>query len=182
MGSFLESLKQLLLQFRPWSIILPWEQGIRIRFGKHVRDMTPGVWLRIPFVDQVYQQSVRLRSEAMSCQNVTTRDGKTIFLASQVSFAIGNLRLLFDTLQHVESTIINRAAQAIATYIQTHDFVDCRPECIAQSVTASLDFRQYGLDQVTIGITDYVVTKTYRLLSDQRWGDRGERVNNLPTA
>ena len=87
-NTFQEMLKQFGRLFRWWIIVLPWDQAIRVRLGKHTRVLGPGVYWRIPYVDLVFQQSIRQRSARNDMQTLTTRDDRTISLASQMIFEI----------------------------------------------------------------------------------------------
>ena len=42
-------------------IVAPWEQALRIRLGKRVKLCKAGCYLRIPFIDRIYRQSIRRR-------------------------------------------------------------------------------------------------------------------------
>ena len=46
-------------------VVAPWEQALRIRWGKTATLLKGGVYLRIPFIDRIYRQSVRKRTSEM---------------------------------------------------------------------------------------------------------------------
>ena len=72
METFTALLKQIGQIFRWWVIVAPWEQGLRVRAGKHVLLLKPGLHVRIPYIDQVFIQSSRLRIVHLAMQTVLT--------------------------------------------------------------------------------------------------------------
>ncbi len=60
MNSVFEFIRRFAEVFIWWTVIQPWEGAIRVRFGRWVRTLTPGLHLRIPYADSVYRQTNRL--------------------------------------------------------------------------------------------------------------------------
>jgi hypothetical protein len=173
-SSFLGSLRSLLTW---WVTVAPWEHAIRVRCGKHVHTLQPGIHLRIPGFDRVYVQSVRMRAADLPLQTVTTADAKVITLAGVLQYSINDLRLLYDTLHHAEDTVVNIATAIIAEYAATHAFNECTPAKIQQHVDASIDLAQYGLGGAKCSIVDYAVVKTYRVIKDERRMGYGDSLS-----
>ena len=73
-----EFLEYIFNAFKIWVIVQKWEAGIRVRTGKHMKKLKPGVHFKIPYFDSVYVQEVRLRIVSMPTQTITTKDGLTI--------------------------------------------------------------------------------------------------------
>ena len=70
MTEFIALLRTATEIFRWWVIVQPWESCLRVRLGRHVALLAPGVHWRIPYVDQAYRQSVRLRIAHLPTQTV----------------------------------------------------------------------------------------------------------------
>ncbi len=164
-----------------WTIVAPWEAGIRVRLGNRVATLGPGIHLKIPHLDQIFKQTVRMRVTTLQLQTITTLDGKTITLCATVGYCISDIALLYNTLHHADETIRNITAGHIAKIVRSCELNHCRPEKIEQAVNADLNLRQYGLDTVTVRIVDFAAVKTYRLLSDQRWMS-GDLDTTVPVA
>ena len=47
--------------FKIWVIVQPWETGLRVRAGKKVKNLSKGMYFRLPYFDSVYIQESRLR-------------------------------------------------------------------------------------------------------------------------
>ena len=87
-NQIIQFIKQL---FSWWFIVTPWEQAVFVRLGKNVKVLHGGFYFKIPFIDQVYIQSIRLRAIDMPIQTISTKDGKTITIKSVMNYAINDI-------------------------------------------------------------------------------------------
>ncbi len=154
-----------------WVLVNPWEQALRVRLGKHVRELGPGIHFQIPFVDRVYLQSIRFRMCILQSQTITTLDNKVVTLAGVVGYVIEDLRLLYDTLHQPEASIDGLICGAIADYVALNPASECCASKIATSVIEEVDLGQFGIGQILIRLTDLAFVKTYRMITGDgtRW-------------
>lgn len=160
-----------------WVTVAPWEQAIRVTCGRRVTLLSAGMHRRLPFIDEIYKQSTRLRLIDMPIQTVTTRDGQTITVGGNVGYVIRDLRALYNSLHHAEGTLRNLAAARIAEYIHGHVLEDCTPQLIQAATTDALDLDRFGLAEPRIDITDFAIVRTYRLIMDARWSVGGDALS-----
>lgn len=175
---FIEKLRQLLLW---WVVVTPWEQAMRVRTipwrRQRVKKLPPGIHLKLPMVDQVYKQSVRLRTVSLPIQTLTTQDDQTLTLSGVFGYSISDLQLLYDTLHHAEDTIRNKAQSSIAQYVQSNPKVSCTPERVALNACRGLDLKKFGLDCGELELVDFAYVRTHRFITDTKWGNYGDVLN-----
>lgn len=155
--------------FQWWVTIAPWQQGVRVRFGKHTTLLQPGVHFKLPLFDTVFMQPIRLRSQYVGSQTLTTVDGKSISLASAIQYEIVDLLTLYRTLHNAHDTIEQKVQGVIADYIVTCRLESLRPDVLNEHLHAALDLSKYGLRVHQFDVTNFVVVRTHRLIS----GDLG---------
>jgi hypothetical protein len=173
-SSLLDLFKQFTDLFVWWTVIQPWEQGIRVRLGKHRTRLTPGLHVKIPHLDLIYRQTTRRRYTQFGPNTVTTRDGHTITIAGAVGYSIKDLDKLYNGLQHPEDSLHAMVSGRVSEYITTHDLADCTPEMIVSRVRPHLGLTKFGLRNEHFVLNTYARVKTYRLIMDQHpgtWGD-----------
>jgi len=176
-GGLIELLGKLL---KWWVVVTPWEQAIRVKFGKHTALLGPGIHLKVPLVHTVFKQSVRLRSTALAVQTLSTRDGHTLTVDGILNYSIVDIRKLYNSLHHAEDTLRSFGMAAISQFVQTHDAAECTPERVAAGASAGLDLTKYGLACTGVLITGFAYVKTYRLIMDRKgdWvGGTGDALN-----
>jgi SPFH domain / Band 7 family len=159
-------IKQFFGLFRFWVVVSPWELALRVRLGKRVSLLAPGIHFRLPVVDVVYVQSSRLRVVSTDRQTVMTKDKKTVSFAAAVGFEIHDLEKLYRSLHHAEDTIRSITRAALARDIHISDSCDLDSSALALRVAASISLEDFGLGGVKVFITDLMIVKTYRLVGD----------------
>jgi regulator of protease activity HflC (stomatin/prohibitin superfamily) len=150
-----------------WFIVEPWEQAVRVRFGKNVLLFNGGTHFRIPFFDSVYVQNVRRRLISIGSQTLTTKDRKLVTIHSTLGYTIVDVLRLQQTLHDADGTILQHVITKLAHDIATHNLGDCAPADVMDRVRANLNLEQYGLGNLEIALTSYVADiKTIRLIND----------------
>lgn len=152
-----------------WIIIQPWESALRVRFGKHIKKLSGGVYLRLPYFDAIYIQENRLRVCTMSMQTLTTKDGETITIEAAVGYSISDLEKLYNTLYAPESTIENIIKSTIADYITSKNSDEVRPADIEEQAQQKISEQDYGLKFSYVKILSFARVKTFRLIQDSSW-------------
>src|SRR6185369_9791485 len=138
-----------------WTVIEPWEQGIRIRLGRKRKQLGPGIHFKIPYADTIFKQAVRRRYTHFGPLSVTTLDGQTLTVSGSLGYHIRDLNLLYDRLHHPEDGIHSIVAGAIAEYIASHDLKECSPPDIVAGVRPLLHLRKFGIGVVQLTLTQY---------------------------
>lgn len=177
MGILNDLIQWLSKLFQWWVIVMPWEAGLRIRFGRKIKLLNEGVFVKFPIIDAVFIQTTRLRVMGCPIQTVSTKDGKTLSISVSVGYCIEDIRLLYQTLYHPEMTITNLVLGNISEYVAHNKIEDCTPDKIKESVTEILKDNPYGLGQLSVNILGYAVVKTYRLIQDQHYLQEGIRLD-----
>lgn len=153
--------------FQWWVTISPWQQGVRVRFGKQTKLLQPGIYFKLPLFDVVYMQPIRLRSQYVGSQTVTTADGKSVSLASAIQYEIVDLLLLYRTLHNAHDTIDQQVQGALADFIYSRRLSDLKPKDVEQHLGKAMDLSQYGLRVHGFNVTNFSVVRTYRLVSGE---------------
>lgn len=159
-----------------WFVVEPWEQSVRVRFGKHIRLYETGIYWKIPFFDRLYTQNVRRRVCNVPAQTITTFDGKSMTIHGSLAYRIDDVLKLHLTLHDAQASVCQETLGRVADYVVRHPISECQPEQIVRYVKATLCFEKYGLADVDFFLAGYVADlPTFRLIQDsltgiQNWG------------
>lgn len=160
----IELLKYIGQVFTWFVIVAPWEACIRVRLGKNAALLGPGFYLRIPFVDRVFKQSIRRRPSIIRPQTLTTRDMHVVTVSGALGYAISDMVKLYDTLECAHDTIENEVAGRVARFIGATDRIECTSLAIEAALAGQLDLKRYGLSGEEFLVTSLASAKTYRLI------------------
>lgn len=150
--------------FQWWVVVAPWERGLRVRLGKVAADLAPGIHLRIPFLDRILLQSIRLRTVFMSGLTVTTADGHPIIVSIAIDFAITDLRQMFDSLSAPDVTLRYRAAAAVADYLSRKCKAEISALGIERAANEAMDQFGCGLGLIRVRVTMFSYARTHRII------------------
>jgi regulator of protease activity HflC (stomatin/prohibitin superfamily) len=158
-------------ELTPWVLIEPWEQALRVRLGKHVKKLSPGIHIKIPYIDVVHKKSSRYRTALCAPQTLTTKDGKTVVCSVAIGYALHDIQKLFDTIYDVNATLTQTVASYVADAVATTLSHELRAATISDDLTAQLanEFEKFGLKEITIRIQDFAFIRAFRLIQDGRW-------------
>lgn len=183
MNELLAALQRLFGQVIFWATIDPWEQAIRVRAGKHVRRLRPGFHLRVPILDVIHKQSVRLRSSLLPGQTLSTSDGHTLFVGAGLGYAISDIEKLYRGLRQAEDTIAQLAGSALAAEVLATARHEARPDAISAQVEARLAeaLSPFGIADVAVRVTDFAFVRSFRLIQEGRWRDSRALSTEAPS-
>lgn len=166
----MEALNQLfafLGKFFDWFYIVnPWEQAIHVKRGKKIILRQKGFYIKVPFIDSIFIQTVREKMIDVPIQTVSTKDGKVITVISSIKYTIGDMFKLYNTLSHPEMTLCSMVMSDIATFIMERNAEDLTPEKVQKYVNRKIKSVDYGLKNISIRITTWANVNTMRLIAD----------------
>lgn len=151
--------------FQIWVTVAPWEEGLLVRMGKRAKRISPGVWFRVPFLDRIFIQSVRLRTISDMGQTVSTRDGQSLTLNVAVTYQIENIERLYMSVSHPETTLLCLVQSLIAEFVCRSERGELKPATIESYVSSKLPSVEWGLSKLSVKITTFVFARTYRVMN-----------------
>lgn len=152
--------------FKWWITVLPWQQGIRVRFGKHETLLTKGMYWKFPIIDSVFVLGTRLKYDQIPIMTITTLDKFVITVNGAIAYQIIDINKLYHTIDNPSATLSGIAMSSISEYITKHNLNECTPDLLEKAVDFKGD--NYGID-ASIKITGFAVVKTFRLIQDHAW-------------
>jgi hypothetical protein len=162
----IRELLQILRNVFTWFVVVtPWERGVRVRFGRVVHELGPGIHLRVPFFDQCYKQSVRRRSTVIPSMTLTTSDGVTLTIGGFLWYQIDSVYTLYNTLHDAQETIESEAASIISGFVVANTHEQCRGETVAAHVNNTMDFARYGISGAEFAVGTHAAHRTLRLIT-----------------
>ena len=176
--NWLQQIADWLNRVRFWYTVRPWEQAIRVRCGRWIVAISPGLHFRIPLLDEVFCQNVRQRVLNLPVQTVTTADGKAVTLSGAVRWRIADVELIYQKLHTPEDWIYNTVLAAIGDTVFSATSA-ISPAMVGDAATVAVQAQAFkmGLEIEAVSITDFAMVRTYRLISGE--GNTGWTWNRV---
>ena len=168
MEAFIAAIWGIVLEFWPWTIIDPWELGIRVRKGKTIKPLKPGIRVCWPFIDTVLTEPATLQTVNLQNQTMTTLDRVNASVSGVIKYHVLDLRLLWLTVHESDETIANTALEAIAAHIATQTFVELDSVVLGRAAQRTLrrETKAWGVRVESFRITDLADSNVHRIMSD----------------
>jgi SPFH domain / Band 7 family len=165
-GTIFRAISDGLRALRPWITVLPWQLAVRVRLGKHLKQLGPGIHLKVPFADSIFLANTRLRTLTTARQVITTQDQVAITVAMNVAFQIRDPVKLHMTLHAPAETIGDLAMSLASQWVSERVYADVSPAELGDAVAGQLHLEAYGLEAVRVYVSEFAAVRTYRLLGD----------------
>lgn len=155
--------------FTWWTVIMPWQQGIRVSFGKKMELLGNGIFLKLPLIHSVYVQERRLRVINLPIQTISSCDGHPLTVSCSVGYSIKDIVKLYNSLYQPDLTVSNIVASKIAEQVFSLPIANCEPTVIESNISDALAQLDYGLHFEYVRIINFASVKTFRLIQDQSY-------------
>jgi regulator of protease activity HflC (stomatin/prohibitin superfamily) len=177
MNQVKEFLEYIFNAFKIFVIVQPWQNALIVRNGKIRKEVSGGIYFKIPYFDSVFVQENRLRVVLFSIQTLTSKDGQAITISTSLGYSINSIQKLYKSLYHPETTLGNIAMGFLADYVYANEVKNISPLNIEQLILEQLKKEDYGINFHYVKITNFAVVRTIRLIQDQSWGFEGLSMN-----
>lgn len=178
MNQVKDFLEYIFNAFKIWVIVQPWQIGLIVRNGNRIREVTSGIYFKIPYFDSVFVQENRMRIISFPMQTITTKDGASVTLSTSLGYTIESIGTLYKTLYHPESTLQNMAMAFVSDYIYATNFKEIDLQALEVIVMNKLKTENYGLNFSFFKFTNFANVKTFRLIQDTNWVYEGLSLDN----
>lgn len=155
----------------PFVYVDPDERCVRWRgvpFVNHlwVKELGPGIHLKISFFDRVSSVVVKPRYLDIADITCETKDRQVLLVSLGLKFWIHNLTKALLEVENFEESLVTDAQAIVAQWVEEHNYEDIRiaklvEECYPKIQSAALE---WGCKMRGIGVNSIAKHRVYRLL------------------
>lgn len=147
MAEWLQTLVQFLKSLKFLVTVQDWEGAILMRAGRFKRVLDPGVRLKWPLLDRVWDTSLLAGTTDIGPLPLVTRDGYAVTASAVVTWEVGNVHRFLTTCQDPKEVIHDAASGELAHAVLANDWDIIRAEPFIGSVALNVrdTLRQYGI-------------------------------------
>lgn len=171
--TFISWLQGIVRPLKLWATVKPWEQGLRVRIGKHVEVLNAGLHWKWPLLDTVTVLPIRVRVATVPTLTAMTKDGKAVTVGMAFQYQIEDLERVFRSVHHPDQTVMYWIQGSAGELVRSLDSSEIEPGIIRDRIMQELAGRitAMGFGQFRVFVTDIALVRTFRLIQDGRWTD-----------
>jgi regulator of protease activity HflC (stomatin/prohibitin superfamily) len=155
--------------FQFWTVLEPYQRGVRIRLGRWVVELGPGLHFVIPLrVDNCIVENVVIETMRLKPQSLTTRDGKSIVVSSVVTFTIEDIRKFLLEVEGRNTIIEDSGYGATSNFVMHRSWSELNAMEDVGNELAKVVRRQckrYGVNVLTVQVVDFIQCRSIRLMT-----------------
>lgn len=168
MNGLKEFLTYLTNQLKFWFIVKEWENGLQLRNGKIIRELSYGIYFKIPFLDAIFCKPKRTQDVIVSQVNFTTKDNKQITASATSFFKIVNIRDYYNGYAEPLSILDGVIKNEINRYFLNTNYEDFDLDIFEKRVLSHLkELKGKGMLFEDFKLITFSNAKTYRFITDK---------------
>lgn len=157
-----------------------WERGVVLRLGKYVRDVGPGLFFAIPFLEEVYVATTRTMPVDIPKQEIMTKDNVSVYVNGVAYFRVIDHKKVIMNVYDPGYAVSRYAQTALREVIGTMTLDEVLSERteIAKRIEDIVDrmAHEWGIDIESIKIQDIVLPDSMkRAMARQAEAEREKR-------
>lgn len=162
----LEILQQFLGHLIPFVVLMPYEQGVLVRFGRYVETLEPGFHWCFPLgIDTVFNEHVTPRTEHLRGLSTTTADDKSVGFDVVVTYRIKDLRKALLEVTDLKDAIADTVAGHVGTALATAQWEDIRTGKVVEEITDTCRKRgfRWGVEIIAVQFAGVAQVRNLRI-------------------
>lgn len=151
----------------PFTIIEEWNEAIQLRFGLYIKNLKPGIHVKLPFFDSIIETPVITQSVNLPAQTLTTLDEQCIVLKAIIRYHIVDVKKFLLHVMHANDVLIDTTQGLIRDTIEITNWADLVD--VNQIITnkVRLFVKKWGISVEAVTVTDLGIVKTFKIFNDE---------------
>ncbi len=157
----------------PFIIILEYQQGVLLRFGKYKKVVSKGIHWKIPIADSVIVEHTAVTTTALPPQSLTTLDNETIVIKGIIKYKIVDIHKYALLIWDARDALIDTTCGIIRDTVNEKNWEEVRlgkiDGLISRRIKTAAD--EYGIEVLWVTLTDIAIMKSIRLFTNSNVTD-----------
>lgn len=155
----------------PFAIIMHYNRGVRLRYGKKASDtLEPGLYFKWPFIDTILTVQVKATTIGLFEQSITTKDDKSIVVKAIVKYEVDNAAKLLLEVNDAIDAIADMTQGIIRKEIVITNWADCNSKDLESRIKnkAKTEAKKWGISISEVTLTDLGLMRSIRLFKSEK--------------
>jgi regulator of protease activity HflC (stomatin/prohibitin superfamily) len=156
------------------TVVEAYQRGVKLRLGKYVKDVGPGIHFYIPFwIEKILTEDVVTETRRIKPQSLTTKDDRSVVLSAVITFSISDVKVFLLEVEGRNNVVEDASTGAISEFIMKRTW----GELVALNISNELSkivrqqAKKYGVNIINVQLADFTVCPSLRLLQSQSYNN-----------
>jgi len=161
-------LSNLVTDLVPLFTVKAYEEGVVLRAGPFKKIVKPGIYFKIPFIDEVIKDCVTTTTLTLPAQSLTTNDGVAVVVKGMIKYRITEIKVFLLDVSDVRDALSDTTQGVIAGLVTSNKWADLQTQEIDNTITkkARVKAKKYGIEIEEVTLTDKTATRSIRLFNE----------------
>lgn len=152
-----------------FQIVKQYQQGAWLRFGKLRKIVGPGIYFKIPVLDEIDCYHVLTTAMTLDAQSVTTKDEKEVVAKGIIKYKIADLSKQFTDVYDAVDAISDVSMGIIKNIISKKTWEECKEENLDNEITKKVrtEAKKWGIEVEAVTLSDLSRMRSFRFLTFQ---------------
>lgn len=152
-----------------FQIVKQYQQGAWLRFGKLRKVVGPGIYFKIPVLDEIDCYHVLTTAMTLDAQSVTTKDEKEVVAKGIIKYKIADLSKQFTDVYDAVDAISDVSMGIIKNIISKKNWEECKEENLDNEITKKVrtEAKKWGIEVEAVTLSDLSRMRSFRFLTFQ---------------
>lgn len=152
-----------------FQIVKQYQQGAWLRFGKLRKVVGPGIYFKIPVLDEIDCYHVLTTAMTLDAQSVTTKDEKEVVAKGIIKYKIADLSKQFTDVYDAVDAISDVSMGIIKNIISKKTWEECKEENLDNEITKKVrtEAKKWGIEVEAVTLSDLSRMRSFRFLTFQ---------------
>lgn len=152
-----------------FQIVKQYQQGAWLRFGKLRKIVGPGLYFKIPLLDEIDCYHVLTTAMTLDAQSVTTKDEKEVVAKGIIKYKIADLSKQFTDVYDAVDAISDVSMGIIKNIISKKTWEECKEENLDNEITKKVrtEAKKWGIEVEAVTLSDLSRMRSFRFLTFQ---------------
>jgi regulator of protease activity HflC (stomatin/prohibitin superfamily) len=153
-----------------WVIIREYQNAVVLRYGKFNKVLTPGIWFKIPFLDEVSSHFIAVTTISLPAQSLSTKDNKSIVVEAVVKYNVDDVKKYVLDIFDSTDAIKDIAMSTIKKIIMPNTWDELKEFDIDNEITKKIraEVKKYGIYVHEVTLTSLDTIRSYRLINETK--------------
>ena len=167
----LDKLLELIIEFiediLPFTVILYYNKGVRLRLGKPRGVLEHGFHWKIPFADNIITHMVKPTTMNLVEQSVTTKDNVSVVVKAVIKYEVADVEKLLLEVNDPVDAIADMVQGIIREKIINRNYSELNDGVLTSEISrsAKIEAKKWGISILDITLTDLAQMRSIRLLN-----------------